>query len=121
MPVRLRYSRWLSVLVAAMSASALYIARAQNASIVPKPPAHSQSASGALRDNRMFYFTVINMSGQSRQALVGKERVDLPVAQEVVLKWRAGDVLHVISDTNSRVDEWVSISRADAAHVVAIR
>ena len=111
---------WLSLLVAA-SVSVSGAARAQNAVIVPKPPAHAQSASDAVKDARLLHLTVINISGQRRQVFVGKERVDLPIGRAVGLDWTAGDVLHVVSDTDSRVNERISVSRADAAHAVVIR
>jgi hypothetical protein len=101
--------------------SAVDAARAQNASIVSKPPVRSQSASDAVKDTTTFHLTVINMSGQRRQALVGKLRVDLPIGQAVGLDWTPGDMLHVVSDTDSRVNERINVSRADAVHAVAVR
>jgi hypothetical protein len=122
MSVRSWSSRyWTKVLIVAASVSAIGAARAQNAAIVPRPSVHAQSASNAGTDTRLLHLTVINVSGQRRQVFVGKERVDLPVGQAVGLDWTAGDVLHVVSDTDSRVNERISVSRADAAHAVAIR
>jgi hypothetical protein len=112
---------WMSVMMVAANASAMGAARAQNAAIVPRPSVHAQSASGAVKDATLFHLTVINISGQRRQVFVGKERVDLPVGRAVGLDWTAGDVLHVVSDTDSRVNESISVSRADAAHAVVIR
>ena len=112
---------WLSVLLVAASVSAVDAARAQNATIVPKPSVHAQSASEAMKDTRLFHLTVINISGKRRQVFAGKERVDLPVGRAVGLDWTPGDTLHVVSDTDSRVNERISVSRADAAHAVAIR
>ena len=121
MAVTSRFSRyWLSVLVVAASVTAVE-ARAQNAAIVSKPPVHAQSASDAVKDRRLLRLTVINVSGQRRQVFAGKERIDLPIGRAVGLDWTAGDVLHVVSDTDSRVNERISVSRADAAHAVAIR
>ena len=112
---------WMSVMMVAANASAMGAARAQNAAIVPRPSVHAQSASGAVKDATLFHLTVINISGQRRQVFVGKERVDLPVGRAVGLDWTAGDVLHVVSDADSRVNERISVSRADAAHAVVIR
>jgi hypothetical protein len=111
---------WMSVLIVTASVSAMAAARAQNAAIVPRPSVHAQSASDAVKDTRLLHLTVINVSGQRREVFVGKERVDLPVGQAVGLDWTPGDVLHVVSDTDSRVNERISVSRADAAHAVAI-
>jgi hypothetical protein len=105
----------------AASVSGVDAARVQNAAIVPKSPVHPQSASEAVKDTRLFHLTVVNVSGQRRQALVGKEQVDLPIGRAVGLDWMPGDALHVVSDTDSRVNERISVSRADAAHVVAVR
>src|ERR1700742_372458 len=112
---------WLSLLMMTASVCAAGAARAQNAAIVPSSAVHRQSASEGVRDSRQFHLTVINVSGQRRQAFVGKERVDLPIGRAVGLDWTAGDVLHVVSDTDSRVNERISVSRAEAAHAVAIR
>ena len=112
---------WLSVLIVAVSASAIDAARAQNAAIVPKSPVHPQSASDRVKDSRLFHLTVVNISGERRQVLVGKEQIDLPIGRAVVLDWTPGDTLHVASDTDSRVNERISVSRADAAHAIAIR
>ena len=112
---------WLSVLMVAVSVAAVDVARAQNAAILPRSPAHAQSASEAVRDNGLFHLTVINISGQRRQVFAGKERIDLPIGRAVGLDWMPGDTLHVVSDTDSRVKERINVSRADAAHAVAIR
>ena len=112
---------WMSVMMVAANVSAMGAARAQNAVIVSRPSVHAQSASDAVKDARLLHLTVINLSGQRRQVFVGKERVDLPVGRAVGLDWTAGDVLHVVSDADSRVNERISVSRADAAHAVAIR
>ena len=40
---------------------------------------------------RRLYVTVINMSGKPRQAALGKTKVDLPVAQHVVLQMHLGE------------------------------
>ena len=121
MPVQSRRSRyWLLASMVAVSVTAVEAA-AQNAAIVPKPPVHLQSASGAVKDTRLLRLTVINISGQRRQVFVGKERIDLPVGRAVGLDWTSGDTLHVVSDIDSRVNERISVSRADMAHAVAIR
>ena len=121
MAVRSRSSRyWSLALMVAASVTAVE-ARAQNAAIVPKPPVHSQNATEAVKDRKLFHLAVINVSGERRQVFAGKERIDLPIGRVVGLDWTAGDVLHVVSDTDSRVNERISVSRADAAHAVAIR
>src|ERR1700748_2240375 len=112
---------WLSLLMMTTSVSAAGAARAQNAAIVPSSAVHRQSASEGVRDSKQFHLTVINVSGQRRQAFVGKERVDLPGGRAGALGWESGDVLHVVSDADSRVNERISVSRTDAAHEVAIR
>jgi hypothetical protein len=96
-------------------------AGAQNAAIVRKPSVHVQSASDAVKDSRQLHLTVINVSGQRRQALVGKQWIDLPIGRAVGLDWTPGDTLRVVSDTDSRVNERINVSRADAAHAIAIR
>jgi hypothetical protein len=122
MSIRSRSSAyWLSVLMVAASVSAAGAARAQNASIVPKSPVHPQSAGEAVKDNRLFHLTVINLSGQRRQVFVGKQRVDLPVGRAVGLDWTPGDTLHVVSDTDSRVNERINVSQAEMRRAVAIR
>ena len=121
MPVQSRCSRyWVLALMVAASVTA-FEARAQNAAIVPRPSVHSQSASEAVKKTKLFHLTVINISGQRRQVLAGKERIDLPVGRAVGLDWTPGDTLHVVSDIDSRVNERISVSRADMAHAVAIR
>jgi hypothetical protein len=108
------------VLVAAVSVSAADVARAQNAAIVPKSPVHPQSVRDAARDKTPIYVRVINMSGERRQVFVGKLRVDLPMAQPVSLVWMPGDLMHVVSDTNSRVDERICVPRADSTNSVVV-
>jgi hypothetical protein len=111
---------WLSVFVVGVSVSAAGVAGGQNAYIVPRPPVHSQSAIGADKDDRAFNLTVINMSGQRRQVMVGKRRLDLPIGEVVVLKWTPGDLLHVTSDTDSHVDKEICVSPRAAARVLVI-
>ena len=105
----------------AASVSAVDAAKAQNAAIVPKSPVHAQSTSDAVKDRGLLHLTVINLSGQRRQVVVGKLRIDLPIGRAVGLDWTAGDMLHVVSDTDSRVNERINVSRADMAGAVAIR
>ena len=122
MSIRSGYSAyWMSLLMMTATVSATGAARAQNPAIVPSSAVHRQSASEGVTDSKQFHLTVINVSGQRRQAFVGKERVNLPVGRAVGLDWTAGDVLHVVSDADSRVNERIGVSRADAAHEVAIR
>ncbi len=112
---------WMSVLMVAASVSAVDSVKAQNAAIVPKSPVHTQSTSDAVKDRGPLHLTVINLSGQRRQVVVGKLRIDLPIGRAVGLDWTAGDTLHVVSDTDSRVNERINVSRADMAGAVAIR
>ena len=74
-----------------------------------------------VKDSRPLHLMGINLSGQPRQVLVGKQRIDLPIGRAVGLDWTAGDTLHVVSDTDSRVNARITVSRADAAHAVSIR
>jgi hypothetical protein len=67
------------------------------------------------------YITVINMSGQPRQAALCDSNVDLPVAQRVVLEIRPGDTLRVVSSTNSKIEERFVISERDAARLLIVQ
>jgi hypothetical protein len=66
------------------------------------------------------YVTVINMSGQPRQAILGKSKVDLPMAQHVSLPVCPGDALRIVSDTNSKIEERFVISEQDAARILIV-
>ena len=57
---------------------------------------------------------VVNMSGQSRQAILGRCKIDLPVGQKIVLQMYAGHTLRVVSDTNSKVQEYFVVSERNA-------
>jgi hypothetical protein len=70
--------------------------------------------------DRPFRVTVINLSGKSRQSIVGESKIDLPVAERVTLWVRVGDTLRVVSDTDSNISERFVISERDAAHVMAV-
>ena len=121
MAVQSRCSRyWLLALMVAASVTVVE-SGAQNAAIVPRPSVPSQSASEAVKNTKLFHLTVINLSGERRQVFVGKERIDLPIGRAVGLDWTPGDTLHVVSDTDSRVNERINVSREDMAHAVAVR
>jgi hypothetical protein len=60
------------------------------------------------------FVTVVNMSGQSRQAAFGPLKINLPVAQRVVLFLNLGETLRIVSDSNSKIEERFVVSRKDA-------
>jgi hypothetical protein len=70
---------------------------------------------------RRLYVTVINMSGKPRQAALGKTRVDLPVAQHVVLQMHLGDTLRVVSDADSKIKERFTISERDDDRILIVQ
>jgi hypothetical protein len=111
---------WLNALAVGVSVSAAGVAGGQNAYIRPRPAVHLQNAIAAAKDDRAFNLTVINMSGQRRQVMVGTRRLDLPIGEVVVLKWTPGDLLHVTSDTDSHVNEEICVSPRAAARVLVI-
>ena len=116
---RLKVMRWMSVV--GVSTSAMCSAGAQNTYIVARSSVRAQDARSAAKARAPIHVSVINLSGQRRQAIVGKQRIELPVGQAIGLEWTPGDTLHVMSDTDSRVNEQVRVSQADAAQVIAIR
>ena len=87
----------------------------------PSLPLQSPPAKASLRKPALERVTLINMSGKDCKACLGKLRVDLPVAQPVVLQLRLGDTLRVVSDTDSNLDERFLITEADATRSVAVR
>lgn len=69
---------------------------------------------------RILLINVVNMSGQSRQAILGKCKIDLPVGQKIVLQIHAGHTFRVVSDTNSKVQENFVISERNATRILAV-
>ena len=67
------------------------------------------------------YVTLVNMSGKSRQAIAGTERIDLPVGQRVALKLKPGTTLRIVSDTQEALVERFVISPTDAARYLIVR
>ncbi len=64
---------------------------------------------------------LMNMSGQRREVVFGKAKLELPVAEHVMLQVRPGDVVCVASDSDSKVREQFAISRQDAGRLITVR
>jgi len=85
-----------------------------------KPRSNPDSGSAATLKLESLLINVVNMSGQSRQAILGRCKIDLPVGQKIVLQIRAGHTLRVVSDTNSKVQEYFVISERNATRILAV-
>lgn len=84
-------------------------------------PRSTSGSRGATTPNLDFLLiNVVNMSGQSRQAILGGCKIDLPVGQKIVLQMYAGHTLRVVSDTNSKVQEYFVISERNATRILAV-
>jgi hypothetical protein len=80
---------------------------------------HPQFRGRSDVEARILLINVVNMSGQSRQAILGRCKIDLPVGQKIVLQMHAGHTLRVVSDTNSKVQEYFVISGHNATRILA--
>jgi hypothetical protein len=120
-------------ILAQVFAVSVFSAHAERQSALLKTPLSSQIAITGLSTQKTeasyvtprvpdhLLVTVINMSGKSRQAALGGSKVDLPEAQRVVLQVCAGDMLRVVSDTNTKVEERFVISKQDAGRILIVK
>lgn len=71
--------------------------------------------------NRPVYLVLVNMSVQRRQVRLKTGLVELPVGEWVTVELQAGETLHIVSDSNNRVDERIAVQPGDEARVLRIR
>lgn len=69
---------------------------------------------------RPIRFSVINMSGKSREARIRHALVMLPVAEPVNLQAFPGETVTITSDTNQKVSRTIVISSSDEGHLYPI-
>lgn len=75
---------------------------------------------GATQSRSLVHFTIINMSGKSREAHIRDTVVPLPVAERVALQVYLGESVKIMSDTNQSVMRVITISAADEGHVFPV-
>ena len=105
---------WLALIV---ETSALAL---QNQILPIKPRSNPDSGGAATSKLESLLINVVNMSGQSRQAILGRCKIDLPVGQKIVLQMHAGHTFRVVSDTNSKVQEYFVISERNSTQILAV-
>lgn len=81
----------------------------------PESAAASQTAPDQI------FVTVANLTGQSRQALLGDSRIDLPIAQRITLRAHPGDTMRIVSSVNSKVYASFVLSKKDEARIITIK
>ena len=69
---------------------------------------------------RLVRFSVINMSGKSREARIDHVIVTLPVAKPVTLQAFPGEVVTITSDTNQKISRTIVISASNEGHLYPI-
>ena len=69
---------------------------------------------------RLVRFSVINMSGKSREARIHHALVTLPVAEPVTLQAFPGEVVNITSDTNQKISRTIVVSASDEGHLYPI-
>jgi hypothetical protein len=69
---------------------------------------------------RLVRFSVINMSGKSREARIHRAFVTLPVAEAVTLQAFPGEAVTITSDTNQKISRTIVISSSDEGHLYPI-
>ena len=74
----------------------------------------------ATQSRQLIHFTIINMSGKSREAHVRDTVVPLPVAERVALQVPPGESVTITSNTNRSVMRVIAISAKDEGHVVPV-
>jgi hypothetical protein len=75
---------------------------------------------GATQSHHLIHFTIINMSGKSREAHVRDTVVPLPVAERVALQVYLGEPVKIVSNTNQNVMRVITISATDEGHLFPI-
>ncbi len=69
---------------------------------------------------RPIRFSVINMSGKSREARIHHAFVTLPVAEPVTLQAFPGEAVTITSDTNQKISRTIVISASDEGRLYPI-
>ncbi len=82
--------------------------------------AASNTQSSVSTTRRPIRLSLVNMSAQPRQVRLKSGDVDLPVGQCVAIESPIGATLHIVSSTDSSVDERILIKCGDDARYVRI-
>lgn len=65
-------------------------------------------------------FSIINMSGEDREACLSRTKVDLPFAVPVALQALPGEAIRITSDTDSKVSRTIMVSSSINGYIYPV-